>query len=147
MSNGKLAIVWSCALLIGLVGILTASFFFFNRSSTEVNTESTQGDKLKALSERMSALLADAKSLLGLAQVLSLFGVTLQVRAHSHETTLRACATIATEVVLRTCARSADFHPVSFSRAAELVWLSVTGLLGGPQLGRATELRQYWRAL
>ena len=91
MSNGKLAIVWSCALLIGLVGILAASFFFFNRSSTEVNTESTQGDKLKALSERMSALLADAKSLLGLAQVLSLFGVTLQVcppgpaRDHSHE--------------------------------------------------------------
>ena len=77
MSNGKLAIVWSCALLIGLVGILTASFFFFNRSSTEVNTEteSTQGDKLKAF----SALQADAKSLLGLAQVLSLFGVTLQV--------------------------------------------------------------------
>ena len=44
----------------------------------------------------LSDLQADAKTLLGLAQVLSLFGVTLQVRArHSHEAALRACATIA----------------------------------------------------
>ena len=73
MSNGKLAIVWSCATLLGLVGILAASFFISNRSATQV--KAMQEGRVEALSD----LQADAKTLLGLAQVLSLFGVTLQV--------------------------------------------------------------------
>ena len=75
MSNGKLAIIWSCATLLGLVGILAASFFISNRSATQVKM--LQGGRMTALAD----LQADAKTLLGLAQVLSLFGVTLQVRA------------------------------------------------------------------
>jgi hypothetical protein len=75
MSNGKQAILWSCATLLGLVGILAASFFISNRSATQV--KAMQGGRMTALSD----LQADAKTLLGLAQVLSLFGVTLQVRA------------------------------------------------------------------
>ena len=76
MSNGKLAIVGICATLLGLVGILAASFFISNRSATQV--KALQGGRVAALAD----LQADAKTLLGLAQVLSLFGVTLQVRAH-----------------------------------------------------------------
>ena len=75
MSNGKLAVIWICATLLGLVGILAASFFISQRSATQV--KAMQGGRMTALSD----LQADAKTLLGLAQVLSLFGVTLQVRA------------------------------------------------------------------
>ena len=76
MSNGKQAILWSCATLLGLVGILAASFFISQRSATQV--KAMQGGRMTALSD----LQADAKTLLGLAQVLGLFGATLQVRAH-----------------------------------------------------------------
>ena len=78
MSNGTQAIVWSCATLLGLVGILAASFFISNRSATQA--KALQGGRVK-VTKALSDLQADAKTLLGLAQVLSLFGVTLQVRA------------------------------------------------------------------
>ena len=84
MSNGTVAIVWSCVVLVVLMCILAASFFISNRTSTATNTQDGK-DRL------MAALQADVKSLLGLAQVLSLFGVTLQVcppgpaRDHSHD--------------------------------------------------------------
>ena len=73
MSNGKLAVIWICATLLGLVGILAASFFISNRSATQVKT--MPGGRVEALSD----LQADAKTLLGLAQVLGLFGATLQI--------------------------------------------------------------------
>ena len=79
MSNGTQAIVWSCATLLGLVGILAASFFISNRSATQA--KALQGGRVK-VTKALSDLQADAKTLLGLAQVLGLFGVTLQVRAH-----------------------------------------------------------------
>ena len=72
MSNGTVAIVWSCVVLVVLMCILAASYFISNRTSTATNTQDGK-DRL------MAALQADVKSLLGLAQVLSLFGVTLQV--------------------------------------------------------------------
>ena len=77
MSNGTQAIIWSCVTLLGLMGILAASFLISTQSATQVKT--MQGGRRK---KALSDLLADAKTLLGLAQVLGLFGATLQVRAH-----------------------------------------------------------------
>ena len=74
--------VWFGVVLLALVGVLAASFFVSNGGDTE------KGEKAKRKDKLMAALQADVKSLLGLAQVLSLFGVTLQVcppgPAHDH---------------------------------------------------------------
>ena len=70
--GGSLPLVFSAVALLGFVAVLGVSFLMSNRSVDDVK-------RIEGLEERFQDLQADAKTLLGLAQVLSLCGVTLQI--------------------------------------------------------------------
>ena len=108
VGGGAPAAVWIAAAILGVIGVLTASFMLSNRGADDAAKihgarkgltlvhlsgprskpyVSCQASKTRLSREivspgagRLKALQGDVKTLLGLAQILGLCGLTLQVR-------------------------------------------------------------------